>query len=388
MRPAALAPALAALVLSAACRKDAPVAHRPAPVAQRTDPSQRFVDAWRASRDGHADEALGLLEALDRDGWDLPVDPGDFPALAGRPELAALVARVAARAPRTALSEIAVTLPEQGLIPEGIAADPRDGTIYVGSIARRKIVRVSPAGEARDFVPEGTPGLGEVLGLEVDVRRGILWAASNARKGEPPRSALHAFDLATGAERRAAAIAAAGHLLNDVAVGDDGTVFVTDSDAGLVHRLAPGASALVALPASFREPNGIALVDGRLVVADSRGLTALDVTGAATPLVAPTFFPLGGIDGLSARGRTLVAIQNALGTARILRIDLSPGATAVVRADVVEAGNPLWSIPTTGDLLGEAFLYVGNSHLEAHGGSEVAPPGRVATRIHRLRPFP
>lgn len=395
MRPVASALGTALLLLSA-CRTSAPP---PAPPVERartesaaaTDPSARLVAAWRQSAQGDVEGALRLFRELDAAGWDVPPEPADFPALAGSAEFAALCARISARAPRTPLSVIAVAIAEEGLVAEGIAVDPRDGTLYVGSIAKRKVVRVSPAGQASDFAAGEASGLGEVLGLKVDPARSLLWAVSNVATGgkgtESARATLHAFDLASGAPRVAVAIEGPKRLLNDVAVADDGSVFVTDSEAGSVFRLPPGGDRLLPYrEGAFRYPNGLAFVDGVLLVCDALGLWALDGPDAPPrPLLAPGGLPLGGIDGLSARGRTLVAVQNSLGAARIVRVDVSPSARAVLRAEVLEAGNPAWRIPTTGALRADEYLYVGNSGLDTRRDGEVTAAGMVPTRIHRLK---
>lgn len=393
MRPLANALGIA-LVLLPSCRTAVPpAAPAAAPAsaenAAAADPSERLLGAWLRAGRGDAEGALRLFRELDAAGWDVPPETADFPALGKSAEFAAIRARISARAPRTALSDVAVTIPEEGLIAEGIAADPRDGALYVGSIAKRKIVCVPASGAARDFAAGEASGLGEVLGMKVDPARSLLWAVSNVKAGagEAARSTLHAFDLATGAPRVAVAIEEPKHLLNDLAVADDGSVFVTDSEAGGVLRLPPGGTRLVPLrEGGFTYPNGLVIVDGVLLVCDSLGLWAIDGEGAAPRrLLAPGAFPLGGIDGLSARGRTLVGVQNSLGAPRIVRFDVAPAARAVLRAEVIEAGNPLWRIPTTGALRGDEYLYIGNSSLDARRDGEVKAEGRVPTRLHRLR---
>lgn len=385
-----------ALLLLPACRTAAPPAvptttAAPAENAAAADPSERLVAAWVRARRGDADGALRLLRELDAGGWDVPPDTADFPALEASAELAAIRARISARAPRTPLSDVAVSIPEEGLVAEGIAADARDGALYVGSIAKRKIVRVSSSGAPSDFATGEASGLGEVLGMKVDPARSLLWAVSNVKAGagagEAARSTLQAFDLASGVPRVSVAIEEPKHLLNDLAVAEDGSVFVTDSEAGSVLRLPPGGARLVPFrERGFTYPNGLAIVDGVLLVCDVFGLWALDGEGAAPrPLLAPERFPLGGIDGLSARGRTLVGVQNALGAPRIVRLELAPAARAVLRAEVIEAGNPLWRIPTTGAFRGDEYLYIGNSCLDARRDGEVTAEGRIPTRLHRLK---
>ncbi len=379
------------LLLLPSCRIGVtPASRRTAEPA--TDPSEQYVAAWRACRKGDVEGALRALRELDAAGWEIPPAAADFPALSARDEWKEIARRIAAREPRTAHAQVAFTIPQEGLVAEGIAVDPRDGTLYVGSIRLRKIVRVEPSGATRDFAGGASADLGEVLGLKVDARRELLWAVANpgteTAAGAPgARSGLHSFDLATGAPRASVFLEDGGHLLNDLALAPDGSVWVTDSRAGLVCRLTPEGTSLAAVPgAAFRAPNGIAFLGRTLLVCDERGLWALDGAGAAPRrLVAPGRFPLGGIDGLSARGRTLVAVQNAFGAPRVLRIDLSEGAEAVLRAEVLETRNPLWHVPTTGALVGDDFLYIGNSHVDAGAGEVLDPAARVPTRIHRLR---
>lgn len=390
---------VAALVGAACHRPTRPAALAPPPLAAEApsddDAGALFLRAYFTNREGDRDGALALLRRLDQLGWAVPLDPADFPGLADRPELGALASRFAARAPVTAPSPLAATLPEPGLVAEGIAVDPRDGGLYVGSIRMRKIVRVEPGGAVRDLVPPGASGVGAVLGLKVDAERGLLWAAANARpdpaSGVPGHSGVYAFDLATGALRRAAMIDGPGHLLNDLALAPDGAVFVTESTGGEVYRLDAGASALARHSGGRRwvYPNGIAFAEGRLLVADAVGLWDLPVDGGAPRrLRAAGAFPLSGIDGLSAEGRTLVAVQNGVGTPRIIRVELERGAVGVRRAEVLEVANPGWHLPTTGALHAGGFFYIGNSHVDGFKERTLAPAGMEPTRIFRLEVGP
>lgn len=388
---------LSILAVALACRHGA-TAPSAEPVgtgfdASDADPGTLFLRAWTQNGRGDPDGALATLREVDARGWDVPLDPRDFAGLADRAEWRAIAERVAARAPRTAHAPVAVTLREPGLVAEGIAAHPSDGTLYVGSIRLRKIVRVAPDGTVRDVVPSATSGVGSVLGLKVDAERGLLWAAANrgdagggaGRAGTT--SGVYAFDLETGAPVRAVRMDGAGHLLNDLALGSDGTLFVTDSEAGAVHRLDPGASSLAEVVAkgTFFYANGIAFAEGRLLVADALGLWEVNPRGGAPRrLAGPAGFPLGGIDGLSAQGRTLIAVQNGLGTPRIVRLELAAGAERVERASVLEAANPQWHVPTTGALAGGAFHYIGNSHVDGWKDATLDPAGMVETRLHRL----
>ena len=264
------------------------------------------------------------------------------------------------------------------LVPEGLAAVPDGSAFFVGSLAQKKIVRIAPDSTARDFVPSGRDGLWAVLGLKVDAKRRVLWAASAAdgREGATAGSSgLFAFDLATGALLRKLTLdgRARKHLFNDIALTDAGDVFVTDSEAGAVYRVAFGAHALEEfLPAStFSYPNGIALAPGErtLYVADaSQGLTAVDVASKRrTPVAHAKDVPLHSIDGLYADGASLVAIQNGQGMERVVRFAFDPAGARVERLDVLESRNPEFDIPTTGAIVGRDFFYLANTQLARLG---------------------
>ena len=90
---------------------------------------------------------------------------------------------IEARYPVTAASKIAFTVGPRDLIPEGLASDPADGSLYLSSIYHRKIVKITPQGKVSDFVAEGQDGLLGVLGVKVDPRDRSVWAASQ-RAGE------------------------------------------------------------------------------------------------------------------------------------------------------------------------------------------------------------
>jgi sugar lactone lactonase YvrE len=273
-------------------------------------------------------------------------------------------------------------------IPEGIAHDPETGTFFVGSIRLRKVVAVAKDGTVRDFISEAREGLWSPLGLKVDTARRHLWVASQASasgKGltadERGRTGLFQYDLRTGALLRKVTMDGrfGAHLLNDLAISASGDVFVTDNEAGSVQVLRAGSEALTPLvpEGTLIYPNGIALSeDGtRLYVAHFPGLVRVDpATGAVTRVQPPQGTTLGGVDGLSTHGQTLVAVQNGVGRGRIVRFHLGGDAELVERVEVLEAGTALFDTPTTGAVAGEHFVYIANSYVRDVGPDGTLPP--------------
>jgi sugar lactone lactonase YvrE len=303
-------------------------------------------------------------------------DPA-FASLSARPAFRALLPAIRENGRPIGAAKVAFTLAEKDLIPEGVAWDPGSRTLFVGSLAKRKIVAVAADGTARDFVPSGRDGLQQVLGMKVDAARKSLWVCS--AQGDAPgggatrASTLVRFDLATGRALQTLASPPGGkHLFNDIAIEKDGGLFVTDSEEGTVYRLRAGAAKLETFQAPGRlfYPNGIALSgDGRfLYVAHELGIVAWELSNGRTfALPTPENVTVVGIDGLSFHRGALVAVQNGMEPNRIALFPLASTLDRVTSARVLERGNAHFEIPTTGAVAGDSYYFIANSQLRALG---------------------
>lgn len=282
---------------------------------------------------------------------------------------------------------------ERDLIPEGIAHDPKRKELLISSIHKRKLIRVRPDGKVSDFIAPATGGIGSVLGLRVDPKRDVLWAAANHTEASQPAEpaaprAIYQFALKDG--KLLASYPAPEdrkpHMLNDIAVAGDGAVYVTDSEAGGVFRLKPGAAALDAfVPAgSMIYPNGIVIdAAGRtLYVADVVGIWSVDVTtGDRRRLEAASGVTLGGIDGLSLDGADFIAVQN-LGKARVVRMTLDAAAGRVSAVKVLASQHSEINLPTTAALAGGDAYVIANSQMLAMDASgKYLPPDRLKETV-------
>jgi sugar lactone lactonase YvrE len=331
--------------------------------------------AQALARAGQADEAVRWVKSALDQGLDLDLGDAAFASLRDREDWKEQLARAEGGKP-VATSRLAFRIPDPELIPEGIAWDPKTGDFFVGSLHKKKIVRVGRDGRARDFAAAGQDGLEDVLGLHVDSDRRTLWvctAASGRAGGRAGRSGLLAYDLDSGKVRSAVWLENGDgrHLLNDLAITAAGEVFVTDSDAATLWKLAVGARVLEAFvgPGTFLYPNGVALsADGaRLYVADFKhGLSTVDLaTREPLPLPHPDGVSPYGVDGLCRDGPDLVAVQNGAGRERIVRYGLDAKGERIERLEVLESRNPLFRTPTTGVVEGDAFVYLANPNLDA-----------------------
>jgi sugar lactone lactonase YvrE len=309
------------------------------------------------------------LTRLDELEWEFGVGPDGFRNTSTH-EFRAIAAKLNAREPRVQRAQTAFTLANQrDLVPEGIAFDPVDDVFYVSGIYRRKVLRVARNGRATDFVAESQDGMLGGLGVKVDAKRRLLWVISTTTpemrgwKAGEDRSMLAAYDLRDGHLVRK--IDATPAMLNDLTLLADGSLFATDMGRHNVMRLAPDATTLELWAKDFSYPNGITLSEDEryLYVADFRGLTRFDLrepdqTAARTRVESKSL--LGGIDGLSMHQGKLIGIQNTTGKARVIRIDPATG-----NVEILESGNPLFEIPTTGVVANDDYYFIANPGLRS-----------------------
>ena len=337
---------------------------------------------------GERDAALAELKTLvGRRLGIIPARGTGFDKLWSDPEFQALRDRLAADEARTANAAVAFRLNDPRLLPEGIAFDPAGRRYFLGSLAQRKIVVTDGRGTVRDF-SRPDDKLDTVLGLAVDLPRQALFAVStngfeDSAKIER-RNAVLRYDLRSG-RLVSRHDAPAAKQLNDVAVGQDGTLYVTDSEAGTLFRMRPGESMLTPFgtPAVVRGANGIAAApEGALFVTLSTGIGRIDPRdGSLKRLDQPDNVVTGGIDGLYWYRGDLVGVQNSTNPGRIIRIRLDPTGQRVVGLTVLQSHHhPEFAEPTTGAIADGMLHVLANTHV-----SQYQPDGTVKD-AETLRP--
>lgn len=340
---------------------------------------------------GQADSALDLLARLAREqtvvAFEAPTDSA-FRGLAGNSRFRATVAAIERARRPVARSTRAFELPERDLIAEGVAHDPRSGTLFISSLYQRKIVAISRGGSVRDFVATGADGLGPVVGMEVDPVRRTLWAAAMylPEGGIPfPDSTLLAhgvlfkYDVDSGRllKRYVRAPGADRHGFNDVTVLPGGDAYITDSQGGGVFHVPAAGDTLVQVVPSgiYVFPNGITHSDDgrRLFIAHGAGVDRLDLPShGRTRIARPDSLNLGGIDGLAFHRNSLIAHQPS-GFNRVIRVYLDREQRAVTGFDILDRHHPDFAIPTTGEVAGTTYYYIANSQLRAFRDGKILP---------------
>lgn len=295
-------------------------------------------------------------------------------SLQNHPRFEDVLTTIEANAAPVERSSVELRFPDPTFLVEGVAHDPVTGDLFLSSLYQRRIVRVTADGEIKDFT-RNAEDLWSMLGMVVDGDRGHLWTITvasprmlGARPDEPLRSALVLLSLEDGSElaRYPAPNRLADSALDSLAVAKDGTVYVSDSGAGAIHRLVPGADELEIFlpPGTFFSAQGLELsVDGSVLYAADygRGVFAVDLESNTVRFLEHEGATLLGIDGLERHGADLIAIQNGIQPPRVVRIVLSPDGIAIERVDLLERAHSLYREPTLGTVVGDDLIYVAAS---------------------------
>lgn len=311
-------------------------------------------------------------------------------ALIGTEAMAPVKARFAANSAPVESSRVHALIPARHSLVEGVVWDSDALRLYATTVVDRALLSVEPGGTSTTV----SAGFGSLLGGAYDPVRKRLWIASASVEATPKREPAFVglIDLEPsrpGEARRIPAPAGLTATPGDVAVARDGTVYASDGLNGAVYRCRPGCAELEILlaPGTLFSAQGLALSsDQRLLyVADRRyGIAALErASGRLLQVLGDGSMMLDGIDGLSVRGRDLIATQTAYAPARIVRLRLSPNGLRVERLEVLERAHSEWGEVTLGTVAGDRLLYVADAQWDHYGDGGM--PSRAMSRPTPIR---
>ena len=340
-----------------------------------------FLLARRYAQLGESQRALTLLGesiALD-EGFD-PADAPEFQALKSLPEFRELVDQVHRRYPPVHHAHVAFTVPEKDLFPEGLAVDLPRHVFYMGSMHRKKIIRITEAGKVSDFVKPDLYGLMPVGGVKVDPADHSVWAATDP--GEDNRSELVHFDDHGKLLERFPAPGPGRHDLNDLVLRSESEIYLSDTFAHQAYRFDRTSHRFTPLtfPRPILYPNGITVSgdENLLFVADMFGVIRVDLRDNSAHEVDPgKGTTLAGIDGLYWYKGDLLGVQYGAGSFRVARWHLSPDGLTVTSTEILEHRTPLVSFPTTGAIAGENFYFISNTGIGNLKDDKIVDPKKL-----------
>ncbi len=341
-----------------------------------------FFLARLYARLGELQKTMALLKECAT--LDQGFDPGaarGLRVLHDNAEFQELVEQTRRRYPPVHHARVAFTVRDKDLFPEGLAVDAEKRLFYMGSMHRKKIVKITTSGEVFDFVPEGLYGLNPVGGIRIDPLDHDVWAASDP--GETRASELLHFDAQGKLLERYPAPGTGSRDLNDLVLRGDREVYTTDSFADLVYRFDRKLHKFTSLkfPRPIFVPNGITLSgDGNLLyVADMLGVIMIDLgTGAAQDVVPGAHNTLAGIDGLYWYKGDLIGVQYGTAAYRVMRWSLAKDGRTVTASEVLERGTDLVNDPTTGAIFQGNFYFMANTGIYNLENDEIVDESKLA----------
>jgi hypothetical protein len=329
---------------------------------------------------GRKAEALALLSQAANMGFVYNLEgKADFEAIGGTDEFRSILSKIESNKAPVINSEVAATVAEKDLIPEGIAYDPVKQAFFLGSVYKQKIVMVDQKGETSDF-SSPQDGLWSALGMKVDPIRRLLWVSTTAqpqmrnyKEEDNGKSEIFKYDVTSGRLLKKYLLpnTPERHWLGDLAVNSRGDVFATDSVSPAIYVIDHHKDELELFTKGppFANAQGLAFTpdEKHLLMTDySLGVFLIDVkTREYRNLPAPPDTTLLGIDGLCAYRGSLIGVQNGINPNRIVRVFLNADSTKIEKLQVLEVNNPLFNEPTLGVVVGNSFYFTANSQWSA-----------------------
>ena len=255
-----------------------------------------------------------------------------------------------------------------GFIPEGIEYDAATGRILTGSLTEGSIMQIHNDGRVTAVISD--PDLVSSVGIEVDEDRDQLLVANadfavfqGAASGQ---AKLGVYDLTTGERLAMVDLAAsvadppddAAYFANDVAVGDDGTAYVTDTRMGGIYQVDTNYEASVLHQFEDFGPNGIVYhPSGYLLTGGGAALWKVPLDNPAGAAQVTLAEEVPGQDGLVWMPNGNLAIVSNSGNRVVALTSADDWATAEV------AGVAAYEIQgTTAAVVGDD-VYVVHSHF-------------------------
>ncbi|HEX8332567.1 MAG TPA: SMP-30/gluconolactonase/LRE family protein [Segetibacter sp.] len=272
------------------------------------------------------------------------------------------------------ISQTVIQITDNTLIPEGIAIDPRNGNIYISSIAKQKIIKVNSNKITSDFIKEGEHDFLEGLGMKVDTKTNTLWCLSNKATGKWFTSQIHGFDLDSRKVKYHHSFKdTIPHLLNDLVLDNDGNLIITDTYFSSLYKFYPYTNKLDLLlkTPQIKYPNGLAFGKNKILYVASYGTGLLKID-----LNAKTIKPLKGfsdsliafgLDGLMYKDGLLYGVYNAgkgKETDAVIKYTLDENSGRVLSENIIDKGNAHFFDPTTAGIYKNKLYVIANSHLD------------------------
>ncbi len=244
--------------------------------------------------------------------------------------------------------------------PESMTVAP-GGVLIVGSASTPFVYKVRPGSStAEKFIDASAEGPGTFFfGMLADASTNTLWTCQLTPVPDttPVRrhTALRSFDLTTGAPKIRWNLPGDNNTCNDVAIGPDKALYITDTANGKIYRLPAGASTaeLYLEHRTLMGIDGITFLNGTLYINNVffNKLYRIPVDAAGKPGQPDDIWmdqPVKGPDGMRAANGKLFVAENASGKISVLTVNGDKASVTVLKEGlktptaVEPAGDTLW----------------------------------------------
>lgn len=319
------------------------------------------------------DEALQHLNEAIQMKADFDLSNPDLKSLVERSDFKKLLLTQKELQTKVIRSDTAFILRDRTLHIECIAPGESKNTFYLGSIHKRKIVRVDQHGNAKDFTSSAQDGLCSVFGIKVDASKKILWACASPMPemenyDSTAFSGVYKYDIKTGKLlARYSSPEKKQSIFGDLILSPSGKPFVADSRNNTIFFVNEVTGTLDPFFSSteFWNLQGLAFTpDGRyLFIADYiKGVFRLN-TETKTLSFVHQKFPLSmkSIDGLTFYNNSLIGIQNMVYPMRVTQYFLNDAMDQFIDYKILDRAHPAFNEPTIGCISDDTFYYIANS---------------------------
>jgi hypothetical protein len=244
--------------------------------------------------------------------------------------------------------------------PESLTLAP-GGILLVGSASTPFIYKVRPGStNAEKFVDASSEGAGTFFfGMLADASTNTLWTCQlTPVPGITPmkrHTALRGFDLASGAEKLRWNLPDDNSTCNDLSIGPDKALYITDTANGKIYKLSAGASTaeLYLEHRTLMGVDGITFLDGTLYVNNVifNKLYRIPVDAAGKPGQPVDIWmdqPVKGPDGMRAFNGKLLVAENGSGQIAVVTVNGDKASVTVIKEGlktptaVEPAGDIIW----------------------------------------------
>jgi hypothetical protein len=284
-------------------------------------------------------------------------------------------------------SDTAFVIADRSLHTEGIEYDAAHKDFYLGSIHKRKIIKVSVNGTVSNFCSSGFEGMTSIFGLKIDAQKNILWACSSPMHemenyDSSARSAVFKLDLNTGKfiEKFKRPSWERDGVFGDLILNKKGEVFVSDSQNNIIFKVNEQTHQLETFSSSpdFQNIQGMAFSDNEkyLFISDYKtGLLRLELkTKTLATITCSLDVSIKGIDGLNFYKNSLIAFQNGVSPLRVTRYFLNDSQTAISRFEIIDRKHPAFGEPTMGVIHDADLYYIANSQWGGYDDNHQIKP--------------